>query len=135
MGNSIRYDEDESPELTSAAYVERPSLLTPYSSRLGDNVLNRSPGPLSPSLDPSWRLTPVSPHPLDLGAGRVKEGPVRRGMVRQNHGREGSSSIASFLENGGSTGTEKAVDEEEWVARLEKQRRAVKNITSGGAFL
>lgn len=84
MGDSIRYDEDESPELTSAAYVDRPSLLTPYFSRFSANALNRSPAPLSPSLDLSWKMTPVSPRPLDLGAGRVKEGPARGGLVRQS---------------------------------------------------
>lgn len=134
MGNSIHYDDDDSPQLTSAAYVERPSLLTPYSSRFGDSAWSRSPEPLSPGLDPSWRLTPVSPRPVDLGNARVKQGPARRGTVRMSHGREGSLSVASFLENGGNT--EKILNEEEWVKKLEEQRkRADRVYTPNGAFL
>lgn len=53
MGNSIRYDDDDSPQLSSAAYVKRPSLPTPYISRFGESVWSRSPGPLSPGLDPA----------------------------------------------------------------------------------
>lgn len=134
LGNSIRYDDDDSPQHTSAAYVERPSLLTPYSSRFGESVWSRSPRPLSPGLDPSWRLTPVSPRPVGLGNGRVKQGPARRGTVRMGHGREGSVSVGSFLENDGNT--VKILDEEEWVKKLgEKRKKADRVFTSNGAFL
>ena len=53
--------------------------------------------------------------------------------MRQSHGREEGLSIRSLLENGGTTG--KVTGEEHRVARVEEQRRAVKNITFGRAFL
>lgn len=78
----------------------------------------------------------MSHRPLDLGNGRVKVGPARRGTVRRSHGREGSLSIASFWENGGHGGTGKVMDEEEWVKRLEEQRkRSERGFTPTGAFL
>ena len=133
MGNSIRYDDEDSPQLTSAAYIERPSMLTPYSSHFGGSVYSRTPGPLSAGMNPSWRLTPVSPRPVDLGAGRVKEGPARSPTLRQSHGREGSLSIASFLENGGQG---EVPEEGEWERRIEEQRkRAEREHTPGQAFL
>ena len=78
----------------------------------------------------------MSPEPLDLGTGRVKEGPARRETVRQNQGREESFSIASFLENGGHARRGEALDEEEWVERFEEQRkRSDERFTATGAFL
>jgi hypothetical protein len=118
-GDSIRYGEDESPQIGEAAFVEHPSsLLSPYRSFFGENakfssglgssqIANDgsllSPGVISAGrgsavsvfsnrYSPSGRLTPVSPRPLDLGRTASKLGTSE--VLRDGPGRPVSQCLS-----------------------------------------
>lgn len=133
-GNSIRYDDDESPEIASAAFVERPSLLSPHKSIFGERLSAFSNGMLSPGLSPG-HLVPMSPRQVNLG-GRMVSGPERD--VRVSPSREGMTGSLTteslFMDaNMGPT-----LSEEDFRLKMEEEeerRREEREGTPGISFL
>jgi len=123
MGNSIRYGEDESPELAAASYVERLSGASPYQGLFVE-------GGRGLGVGSGGRATLMSPRFLEIGAGeRVVRGPERVGVVTPGTG-EGSWSAERWgMGMGVGVGSR---GEEGWV---EERRRMEREETPGGAFL